>query len=84
MEFHGFLLLAKLACVICFIVDQTNGAPGSVEWYRTAQNTNDRIAKQPDLTFGGDFTSDQVININRWVASYYVLNNMVRSIPDMV
>ena len=47
------------------MADQTDGAPGSVEWYRTAQNTNDRIAKQPDLIFGGDFSSDQVININR-------------------
>ena len=72
MAFHSwFLLLAKLVCVICFM-DQTDGTPNSVEWYRTAQNTNDRIAKQPDLTFGEDFSSsDPVISINRYVSYYY-------------
>ena len=69
MVFHGFLLLAQLACIgICFM-DQIDGAlveDNSVQWYRTAQNTGDRIAKQPDLAFGGDFSFDQVISINRY------------------
>lgn len=71
MAFHGssVLLLAKLACIIIyFTIDQTNGVPNdnSLQWYRTAQNTDDRMAKQPDLTFGEDFSFDQVININRY------------------
>lgn len=69
MAFHGFFLLTKLACIISFI-DLIGGTLNSVQWYRTAQNTDDRIAKQPDLIFGGDFSSDQVINIDRQVSWY--------------
>ena len=49
-------------------MDQIEGAQAEdndVQWYRTAQNNGDRIAKQPDLTFRGDFSFDQVISINR-------------------
>ena len=70
MAFHGsFLLLAKLTvCIVCFMDQAASGVPkdNSVQWYRTAQNTDNRIANQPDLTFGGDFSFDQVININRY------------------
>ena len=68
MAFHGFLLLAKVACIsICFMspIEGAQADDNGVQWYRTAQNTGDRIAKQPGLTFGGDYSFDQVISINR-------------------
>ena len=36
-----------------------------IQWYRTAQNTTDRLTKQADVQFGADFPSDAVIYINR-------------------
>ena len=36
-----------------------------VQWYRTAQDTSDRLTSQPDVQFGADFSSDAVIYINR-------------------
>eukprot|EP00731_Ephydatia_muelleri_P037747 Em0551g6a len=36
-----------------------------IQWYRTAQNTTDRISPQPSLQFGGDFPSDVAITIDR-------------------
>ena len=36
-----------------------------IEWYRTAQDTPDRLSKQPDLTFGADFPSEVTVSIKR-------------------
>ena len=66
MVFHSCLTFVKLAGIFYFIsgifgfAEETN-----VQWFRTAQNTDDRLTKQPDFNFGEDFTFDQVININR-------------------
>ena len=38
-----------------------------IEWYRTAQGTSDRLTKQPNITFGGDFPSSATIAVNRSV-----------------
>ena len=46
-----------------------NGATGkeasNIQWYRTAQNTTDRISRLPDLPFGEDFPSDAVVVVDR-------------------
>lgn len=41
------------------------GRASTIEWYRTAQDTSDRITQQPTLSFVADFTSDVNITINR-------------------
>ena len=66
MSFQSCLLFIKLAGIFSFI-GQVNGI-ASVQWFRTAQNTDDRMAKQPDLSFGEDFNLEQVVNVNRYDA----------------
>ena len=39
--------------------------PTTVEWYRTAQGTGDRITSQPTVSFGADFASNTTVTINR-------------------
>ena len=36
-----------------------------IEWYRTAQNTSDRLSPQPPFSFGTDFPSSATVKINR-------------------
>ena len=40
----------------------------SIEWYRTAQGTADRLTRQPDITFSNDFSSNSSVVINRFAA----------------
>ena len=40
-------------------------ANGSVTWYRTAQNTQDRMKLQNPLNFSGNFPFDTEITVNR-------------------
>ena len=46
-----------------------HGRPGAgataVEWYRTAQNTPDRLSPQPPFSFGADFPSNATVKIDR-------------------
>lgn len=37
----------------------------TIEWFRTAKYTNDRLTKQADIIFGEDFHLDQMITITR-------------------
>lgn len=37
----------------------------TVEWYRTAQGTSDRISGQPSVSFGNDFASNITVSTNR-------------------
>ena len=61
-------VLLALAFVICCLeaprVDCSTDV-ADIRWYRTAQNTADRLTEQPGLNFGGDFAMDQVIMIKR-------------------
>ena len=44
---------------------QLGNAKTIIEWYRTAQDTNDRITPQANLAFEDDFASEIVVTINR-------------------
>lgn len=58
-----------LACTLAYIVSLVvicSADGGNVQWYRTAQNTNDRITKQSDVEFGEDFSLDTVVEIKRY------------------
>ena len=52
-------------CTMLHLASITDCA--SVEWYRTAQNTADRLTKKDDLNFGEDFSMDEVVKIKRLV-----------------
>ena len=60
-------------CVCALILLQlqlgVHGRPGSaattIEWYRTAQNTPDRLSPQPSFSFGADFPSSTTVKIDR-------------------
>ena len=41
-------------------------AATTIEWYRTAQSTSDRLSPQQPLSFGANFPSDVVVNIDRY------------------
>ena len=78
----------KMAChtgvgaifAVCTILHlASTPACASVEWYRTAQNTADRLTKKDDLTFGEDFSMDEVVEIKRLVCHTY-LNQMTRMV----
>ena len=59
------------ACALILLQLQlgVHGRPGSaatiIEWYRTAQNTPDRLSPQPPFSFGTDFPSSATVKINR-------------------
>ena len=41
------------------------GHAGTIQWYRTAQGTSDRLTKQADLSFGEDFASNATLVVDR-------------------
>ena len=59
--------MSYVACMLVwlFAINSCHVARGDIQWYRTAQGTADRLAKQSDLQFSGDFSFDQVVMINR-------------------
>ena len=57
--FRAIYFLALLA------VSQRGHATTTIEWYRTAQGTNDRITGQSNISFGSDFASEVAVIINR-------------------
>jgi len=54
----GFYVLLQVLC------------PGGsvIQWYRTAQETNDRLTRQANISFGSDFSSNATITVNRFLA----------------
>ena len=56
------VFFALLVAVVC----RSGGSATTIQWYRTAQGTNDRLTKQTNVTFGGDFTSDTAITVDRY------------------
>ncbi|KAL5463704.1 hypothetical protein EMCRGX_G032629 [Ephydatia muelleri] len=59
-------MFLQIACCFSLLLLHNGGASTTeIQWYRTAQNTTDRISPQPSLQFGGDFPSDVTITIDR-------------------
>ena len=52
-----------------------------VEWYRTSQDTSDRITAQPSIAFGDDFASDISVTINRLAHS--AIHNQLYALSKM-
>jgi len=59
----------------------------TIEWYRTAQSTSDRLSPQQPLSFGADFPSAAEVNIDRYASrivfcekalKLYILDNGLR------
>jgi len=66
----GTLVVRFGACTLSLILLQLIGnleAAVTIEWYRTAQNTSDRLSPQQPLSFGADFPSDAALIIDRYV-----------------
>jgi len=66
----GTLVVRFGACTLSLILLQlivSLEAAVTIEWYRTAQNTSDRLSPQQPLSFGADFPSDAALNIDRYV-----------------
>ena len=40
----------------------------TIEWYRSAQSTSDRLSLQQPLSFGADFPSAAAVNIDRYAS----------------
>ena len=38
---------------------------GNVQWYRTAQDTADRLTDKGTVTFGDDFSQNVVVEVKR-------------------
>ena len=62
-----FNKMSYVTCILAYLLAISNShvAEANVQWYRTAQGTSDRLTKQSDLQFSGDFSFDQVVMINR-------------------
>ena len=59
----------------------------TIEWYKTAQSTSDRISPQQPLSFGADFPSAAAVNIDRYASrivfcekplKFFILDNGLR------
>ena len=68
--------VAVLFAVVLTVSTQLSHA-ATVEWYRTAQGTTDRITAQPSVSFGDDFASNIAVTINRLAYSYWAHFNML-------
>lgn len=55
----------ELLILLLGLVGVQLGCTTTVEWYRTAQGTDDRLTRQSDIVFGADFASDVTVAINR-------------------
>ena len=40
----------------------------TIEWYKTAQSTSDRLSPQQPLSFGADFPSAAAVNVDRYAS----------------
>ena len=49
----------------CWIALCSSSNSSNVQWYRTAQYTDDRMTKQQDVNFGDNFDLDVVVEIKR-------------------
>ena len=52
----------------------------TIQWYRTAQGTDDRLTRQANISFGSDFTSDATITVNRYVEGGLAVMLRARSV----
>ena len=68
--------VAVLFALVLTVSTQLSHA-ATVEWYRTAQGTTDRITAQPSVSFGDDFASNIAVTINRLAYSYWAHFNML-------
>ena len=71
--------VAILFAVVLTVSTQLSHA-ATVEWYRTAQGTTDRITAQPSVSLGDDFASNITVTINRlalFCNFYYARFNML-------
>ena len=61
-------MMRYLLTVLLVLATTSHGRATTIEWYRTAQGTSDRITSQANLSFGADFASDATITVNRSVS----------------
>ena len=61
-------ILSVLLLLVFFCADSQGT---TIQWYRTAQGTNDRLTKQANITFGGDFASNASLIVDRYIGIMY-------------
>ena len=70
MDYRLFMSCVFAVCTLASPASVANRrwlSEAQVQWYRTAQNTQDRLTRQPDTQFGPDFPADTVVTINRYL-----------------